>query len=84
MVKRIYGSQAGLFGEYEWAKLLRIDTLVYMLLAALATWALTYVVPVIEDWGGFWAAAVGIIVPIVRAWLLKQSDNTDKFIRSSG
>lgn len=81
MAKRIYGSAGGLFGEYEWAKLLHVETLIYMLLAAVATWALSYVVPVIEDWGGIWATGVAIVVPIVRAWLLKQSDNSDKFVK---
>ena len=83
MANRIYGSAEGLFGKYEWAKLLHIETLAYMLLATLVTWALAYVVPVVEGWGGYWAMAVGFAVPAIRAWLLKQADNTDKFIRTS-
>jgi hypothetical protein len=80
MPKRIYGSPGGLFGDYEWAKLLHVATLVYMLLAALATWAITYVAPVVEGWGGVWVTVVGIVVPIIRAWLLKQSDNSNKSV----
>jgi len=80
MRKRIYGSVGGVFGEYEWIKLLHVQTLVYTLLAALATWATTYVAPVVEGWGGIWVTVVSIVVPVIRAWLLKQSDNSNKSI----
>jgi hypothetical protein len=77
-LKVLRGSQAGLFDDYEWAKLLHISTLVYMVLTAVVTWGLTYVIPVVEGWGGAWAAVTSFAVPLIRAWLLKRADNTSK------
>jgi hypothetical protein len=34
----------------------------------------------VEGWGGIWVTVVSIVVPVIRAWLLKQSDNSSKSI----
>lgn len=72
------GSPSGQFGGYEWLRLLHWSTLLASLAVAVLTWGATELLPTLAQQGGYWAAAAAVVTPIIKALILKFTDNTNK------
>ncbi len=74
----IRGLRSGKFGEFEWAKTVNWQVLVIALIAAVATFGASDVIPALEGAGGLWALVAAMAVPLIRAVQQWLSDNSRK------